>query len=145
MSNNNEFGRYIRKVRKARNYTLKQVGQAVSKSAQYIWDLENGKKGKNISPALVAGITSFLDIPIASLYNLTKIGANQDFSDKRYLNYLKMTRNKGQASRIRHAMDGIITSSDEIANEAKGIVVLGDKIQKLKDFVRELDTAISAG
>ena len=136
----NAFGKYLHRVRKQRKYTLKQVGQAVGKSFAYIWDLENGKRGSNLNPLLAVQLAEFLKIPVQTMFELT--GIENDLTSKKYLEVLRLTRNKGRAARIQHALDGVNATLDDILSGTEPGTLLESLCQKLKTFVAELDNAI---
>jgi len=137
---NTELGKLLRRVRKARKYTLKQVAQAVNKTPQYIWDIENGKRGSNLNPLLAVQLAEFLKIPITTLFPIA--GIENDLTSKKYLEVLKLTRNKGRAARIQHALDGVVQTTEDILSGTESGTLLEAICQKLKSFVDELETAI---
>jgi len=140
-----DLGRLLRRVRKARKYKLRQVAVAVNVTPQYIWNLENGKAGKNMRPAFAVALAEFLQIPIQTFFTAAGFCLDDDLTSRKFLEILKLTRNKGRASRIQHAMDAILEHADLIHSEAEGIPYLRSLCEKLKEFAKELEAAISAG
>lgn len=59
---NNLFGKYLKKRRKEKNFTLKYLAEKIGLTHGYLSNVENGKMRGNLD--LIEGIAIFLDIPI---------------------------------------------------------------------------------
>ena len=63
---NKDFGVFIKKIRKQRKYSLRQVGAAIGCSAQYICDVEQGRRSPFRDDKLVA-LAHYYNISIHQL------------------------------------------------------------------------------
>lgn len=97
MSKNNIFGEFIRKRRKERKKTLKNVAAAIGRSIGYVHDLESGARRPPVrTPEKFVVLANYLGIPLDLL--LEKAGVTIDVEDKNSTQYMKIIKNRAVAT-----------------------------------------------
>ena len=126
------FGSWVRKLRKQRGYSQKQLGMAVGKSHSWICELEKGRRGIRMSdPQFYIALAEYLNVPLNTVLDAANIPKNK--KDIRYHAVYKMVRNRSIAQRIINITNALESTSKAINVETTDY---GAKIRHLSETLQ---------
>jgi transcriptional regulator with XRE-family HTH domain len=141
----NEFGRYLRNIRKSRGRKLKDVALAVGKTTSYICDLELGRRGTSrIDPLMIFKMADYLNVPVNEF--LVRAGIVDRETHNTYADYTKILRSKLRAQHVGALITAAKNDIKALKNAAEGVRNgVPEILYSLENHILELDSTLKHG
>jgi len=139
--NPRSFGAWVRKMRKKRKYTLRQLAAAVGYSTGWVCEFEKGRRGVRMSdPLFFMKLADYLQIPLDNV--LTAAQLPKRVYEEKYVRVYQQIRNKTKATLIVESITEIeknisqLMSSNSLAGKNR------DMVERLSIEMTKIKTAL---